>query len=400
MSEALKVPDLPKSLAGKVDVLVIAGEHSGDEQASRMVKRVLREKPDLKVAALGGKHLEEAGAQLLYDMTISSVVGFVEVLKSYSFFKELFGRIIQWIETYQPSIVCLVDYPGLNLRIAKELFNRGISQKAGGPLKVVYYIAPQVWAWKEHRRFQMARWLDSLGVIFPFEIEVFADTHLPVEFLGHPFMEEEFENKLSFDPNGAILLLPGSRSGAVRRIFPALVDGFAKYLEHSPDARAVTLYPSDKIRDLLEELLPEGLPVDLRPSSEGCAARAVLTSSGTMSLTCALAGIPGAIAYRANTGTYWLAKSLVNVPFLGIANLLLRNPMYPEYIQQDSSAEALAEELETCQSDRRIERAHKDSMKLKELLKSSQSTSPETWLLQFLKPDFHAIANHAQLAQE
>ena len=385
MNELQAVPKFPKPPDQTVDILIIAGEHSGDEQASRMVRRLLKKEPGLQISAFGGKNLADAGAQLLYDMTESSVVGFVEVLKSYGFFKELFRHIIDWIVTYQPKVVCLVDYPGLNLRIAKELYFRGISQKGGGEMKVVYYIAPQVWAWKEHRRFQMARWLDALGVIFPFEKEVFADTSLPVDFVGHPFLEPEFENQLQYDRNGDILLLPGSRKGAVQRIFPALLEGFAKYRETHPDAKAVTLYPSQELKEILETLVPEGLPVELRPSVQGCSAKAVLTSSGTMSLSCALACIPGAIAYRANTGTYWMAKALVNVPFLGIANLLLRKPMYPEYLQDASSGEALAGELLSSQTPRRIERAQEDAQRLRELLSSSSKTSPESWLAQFLQ---------------
>ena len=377
--------EFPKPLGETVDILVIAGEHSGDEQASRMVRRLFQIEPGLQISAFGGKNLSDAGAQVLFDMTESSVVGFVEVLKSYAFFKELFHRIIDWIHTYQPKVVCLVDYPGLNLRIAKELYFRGISQKGGGEMKVVYYIAPQVWAWKEHRRFQMARWLDALGVIFPFEMDVFADSSLPVEFVGHPFLEPEFKNQLQFDPNGEILLLPGSRKGAVQRIFPALLEGFARYRETHPDAKAVTLYPSKELKGILESLTPEGLPVEFRSVEQGCSARAVLTSSGTMSLTCALAGIPGAIAYRANTGTYWMAKALVNIPFIGIANLLLRKPMYPEYIQDASSGDALAGELENCHTSRRIERAQEDAQRLRDLLTSSRKTSPETWLSQFLQ---------------
>lgn len=385
MNELQAISEFPKPLRETVDILVLAGEHSGDEQASRMVRRLLQNKPGLQISAFGGKNLANAGAQLLYDMTESSVVGFVEVLKSYSFFKELFRHIIDWIQTYQPKVVCLVDYPGLNLRIARELYFRGISQKGGGEMKVVYYIAPQVWAWKEHRRFQMARWLDSLGVIFPFEKEVFADTSLPVEFVGHPFLEREFENQLQFDPSGEILLLPGSRKSAVQRIFPVLLEGFAKYREAHPEAKAVTLYPSVELKEILGNLVPEDFPVELRPAEQGCSAKAVLTSSGTMSLTCALAGIPGAIAYRANTGTYWMAKALVNVPFLGIANLLLRKPMYPEYIQDASSGDALAEELENSQTTRRIDRAKEDSQKLKELLTTTSQTSPDRWLEQFLQ---------------
>ena len=385
MDNDLDLSEFPAPRAGHTDILVIAGEHSGDEQAGRMIQGLLASKPDLQVVALGGKQMEAAGAQLLYDMTGSAVVGFVEVLKSWSFFKKLFRQILSWIEKYRPEVVCLVDYPGLNLRIAKELYFRGISIRGGGEMKVVYYIAPQVWAWKGHRRFEMARWLDSLAVIFPFEVEVFADTSLPVEFVGHPFLGESYTNVLHYDPDGPILLLPGSRKGAVGRIFPVLLEGFACYRKDHPDARAVTLYPSEGILGFLQEMMPQGVPVDFVPAAEGAKASALLTSSGTMSLACALAGIPGAIAYRANQGTYWLAKALMQVPFLGIANLLLRNPMYPEYIQHAATPEALAAELEISRSGRRIERSREDAAKLREILGSPPDQSPGTWLGGFVR---------------
>ena len=380
MDKDLDLSEFPAPRSGHADILVIAGEHSGDEQAGRMIRGLLASKPDVRVAALGGKEMEAAGAQLLYDMTGSAVVGFVEVLKSWSFFKKLFKQILAWIEEYRPEVVCLVDYPGLNLRIAKELYYRGISCRGGGDMKVVYYIAPQVWAWKAHRRFEMARWLDSLAVIFPFEVEVFADTSLPVEFVGHPFLGEGYQNVLHYDPDGPVLLLPGSRKGAVGRIFPVLLEGFACYRKDHPDAQAVTLYPSEGILGFLKEMVPPGLPVDFVPSAEGSRASALLTSSGTMSLACALAGIPGAIAYRANPGTYWMAKALMQVPFLGIANLLLRKPMYPEYIQYAATPESLAMELELSKAGRRIQRAGEDSAKLLEILGAPSDRSPGAWL--------------------
>jgi lipid-A-disaccharide synthase len=385
MDKDLELSEFPPPKGGKADVLVIAGEHSGDEQAGRMIRGLLASDPGLRVAAFGGKGMEAAGAQLMYDMTHSSVVGFVEVLKSWSFFKRLFRLILAWIEEYRPGVVCLVDYPGLNLRIAKELYFRGISTKGGGQMKVVYYIAPQVWAWKGHRRYEMARWLDSLAVIFPFEAEVFADTGLPVEFVGHPFLEEGFSNVLRYDPEGPVLLLPGSRKGAVGRIYPAILEGFSKYLEAHPGTRAATLYPNEAMLGILKGLVPGGLPVDFFPAAEGIAARALLTSSGTMSLTCALAGIPGAIAYRANQGTYWMARALVQIPFIGIANLLLGKPMYPEYIQHAATPQALAGELELCQTARRIDRAREDSARLREILGSPSERSPAAWLAGFAR---------------
>jgi lipid-A-disaccharide synthase len=384
MTKNKQVASLLKGLSApgkeRVDLLVIAGEHSGDEHAGRMVQGLLREQPGLKVAALGGQHLEAAGAQLLHDLTASSVVGVFEVLKSFSFFRELFAKILEWIRQYQPRAICLVDYPGLNLRIARKLFQEGISCKGGGELRVFYYISPQVWAWKARRRFDMGRWLDGLGVIFPFEEEVFGDTNLDVQFVGHPFMTDGYKNPLRHDPNGPILLLPGSRKTAVSRIFPVLLAAFSLFRRRFPDARAVTLFPSEEIREFLQGMIPVGLPVDMVASSEGCSSRAVLTSSGTMSLTCALAGIPGTIAYRANPMTYLIGKALVEVPFLGIANLLLQKPMYPEFIQGEATATSLAEALFTCVDEKRGLRTMEDTNRLRHLLSQPSDLSASLWL--------------------
>ena len=167
MAEQLPAPAaFPAPINGQPDLLIIAGEHSGDEHAALLVADLRAKNPDLKVACLGGVELQAAGAQLLYDLTAVSIVGFVEVVKHFGFFRSLFNLTLDWIERYQPKHVCFVDYPGFNLRLADRLAKRGLSQKGGGDIGVSYYIGPQVWAWKAKRRFTMERVLDRLGVIF------------------------------------------------------------------------------------------------------------------------------------------------------------------------------------------------------------------------------------------
>lgn len=366
--------------AGAVDLLVIAGEHSGDQHAATMVREALLHRPDLRVAALGGVELDHAGAQVLHDLTASSVVGLVEVLKNYSFFKALFDETVRWIETHRPSVVCLVDYPGFNLRLAKVLRERGLSSRAGGPVKVVYYISPQIWAWKSGRRFPMAETLDALAVIFPFEVGCYADTSLPVTFVGHPFVAPGHEGPVRFDPAGPILLLPGSRRQAVARIFPVLLAGHAA----NGGRDAIALYPSDAIADVLRSAQPPS-SVRLVPTGEPVAASAVLTSSGTMSMHCALAGIPGAIAYRANPLTYLLGRMLLKVEYLGIANLLLREPMYPEYIQGAATPRALAAELADCLGNpARLDRTKAQAERLSAILRQPTGGNAATWLVSHL----------------
>jgi lipid-A-disaccharide synthase len=372
---------LPPPAGGRVDVLIVAGEHSGDEHAARMVREARAKNPSLVVAALGGPALAAAGAQLLHDMTATSVVGLVEVLRNYPFFRALFVETLRWIEENKPRAVCFVDYPGLNLRLAAALRERGLSAKGGGKIRTLYYISPQIWAWKAGRRFAMARDLDAMAVIFPFEPKCYADTPLPVEFVGHPFVAADYAAPVRYDPNGSILLLPGSRVQAVRRIFPVLLAGYERFArECGREAWATVLFPSDEILAVLQAAQP---PPNVRLQRTGApvAAAAVLTSSGTMSMHCALAGIPGAVAYRANPLTYVLGRMLVQIEQLGIANLLLGEPMYPEFLQGAATPAALAAQLRDClENPARREKTAAHAARLRTLLAQPAGGTAADWL--------------------
>jgi lipid-A-disaccharide synthase len=370
---------LPPPRDGGVDLLIIAGEHSGDQHAATMLRGALARRPGLRVAALGGPELAGAGAQLLHDLTASSVVGLVEVLKNYSFFRALFHETLRWIGEHRPAAVCFIDYPGFNLRLAAELHARGLSVKGGGKIKALFYISPQIWAWKARRRFTMAQHLDALAVIFPFEVKCYADTALPVEFVGHPFTAGDYMAPVRYDAAGPVLLLPGSRRQAVARIFPKMLEGFRTFGKRE----AVVIFPSEEIAAVLRATNPP-TNVHLQAAGAPVAASAVLTSSGTMSMHCALAGIPGAIVYRANPLTYLLGRALVSVPFLGIANLLLGEPMYPEFIQGAATAKALSRELTACVGDAiRRDKTVEQAVRLRKILKQP-SNGVAVWLLRQL----------------
>ena len=384
-------PDVrfPPPSAGGVDVLIVAGEHSGDEQAARMVSAFLRRAPLASVAAIGGPRLAAAGAHLLHDLTARSVVGFVEVLRNSPYFLRVFRETMRWIRAYRPAVVCFVDNPGLNLRLARALAKEGVSRKGGGAVRVVYYIGPQIWAWKPQRRFAMARMLDALAVIFPFEVKSYADTGLPVRFVGHPFVAPDYLPSLVHLNTAPVLLLPGSRTAAVGRIAPVLLDGFAAFLQRDPDARAQMVYPSRLVRDQLEAELSRRPAlagrVVLQSNESPAAACAVLTSSGTMSLGCALAAIPGAIAYRINPVTYFFGRHLVNVPYIGIANLLLPQPIYPEFLQGAARPQVLAAELADCRENRsRIDLTRQLSQRLREILARPAQGDAADWLAEQL----------------
>lgn len=374
--------DFPPPKGGGCDLLVIAGEHSGDEQAARMVAGALAEKPGLRVCAFGGEKLASCGAQPLFDMTSFSVVGLVEVLKNYGFFKKLSEAVAGWISEYRPKAVCFVDYPGFNLHIASLLKERGVSRKGGGSVRLIYYISPQIWAWKASRRFKMASLLDSLAVIFPFETECYADTDLDVHFVGHPFLSDFYEPPVKYGADGEILMLSGSREIAVSRIFPVMCGA----MERLAGERAAAVYPTPRIKKILEGELSRrpALSGRVRLVPNGGApitAKAAMMSSGTMSLACSLEGIPGAIVYKANPFTYLVGRAVVKIGYLSIANILLDMPAWREFIQFDASAAPLARYMEDCLRPAARAEFAGYAEKLKSLLHAPPSLSASQWLV-------------------
>jgi lipid-A-disaccharide synthase len=389
-------PTIPASFdrprAGEVDILVVAGEHSGDQHAAKVVADLLQARPDLRVAAFGGPRLRAAGAQLLFDMTTFSAVGIVEILSAYPFYRRLFGRMVAWTTQWKPKVVVLVDYPGLNLRLANELRKAGLSRAGRGTTAVIQYVSPQLWAWKPKRRFTMARDLDGVGTIFPFEPACYADTKLDARFVGHPFAEAGHQPALRYDADGPVLLLPGSRPKPVRKIFPALVEAFALFRRDHPGRRALVLHTGGAVHAELYRLLAEygdeAKGIDLRPVSEGPAAGcAALVSSGTMSLTVALAGIPGAVVYRANPLTWIVGQRLIagRVDHLGIANILLKRQAWPEFLQGACEPTALAARLGVCVDGvGPRDQAVADAAELARLLSAESGATPAEWVASYL----------------
>lgn len=371
----------------QVDLLVIAGEASGDEHAAILVGNLKNKFPNLKVATLGGKNLKESDSDFLFDLVDHAVVGVFEVLKNYGFFKKLFLCTLEWISEFRPKAILLIDYPGFNLRLAEALREKGLSKKGGGEIQVLQYVSPQLWAWKPKRRFKMAKVLDSLAVIFPFEVKCYEDVSLPVSFVGHPFVGGSYRSPVSYDENGPLLLLPGSRVQPVQRILPCFIDASEKLIQSYPNLKIEVPVPNPQIKDCVEQILSK-YPllrdrILVRENLNDLKARVALMSSGTMSFAFALAGIPGVIAYKAHVLTYLLGKVLIKVPFLGMANLLLPDdPPYKEFIQSDAHGESLSLAigqilLNQSESQKAFLQA---SLRLQDALESDQELEAVDWL--------------------
>lgn len=371
-----------------VDLLVIAGESSGDEHASQLIENLKARNPSLKIVGLGGNKLQEVGVELLFNLVDHAVVGIFEVLKNYSFFRELFDLTVEWIRKNKPKIILLVDYPGFNLRLAEALKKAGLSRKGGGEIIVLQYISPQLWAWKPQRRFKMQKVLDSLAVIFPFEVDCYKDVNLPITFVGHPMVDSgKPEQVIQYDPAGPFLLLPGSRSQAIERILPVLLDSFDQLLSVFPNVSALIPASNVKMKETIQGILQSRKnlkeKVRITESTDDLSARFALMSSGTMSLRSALSGIPGLIIYKTHPLTFLLGKLLIKVKYLGMANLLLpENPPYLEFIQGKAKPKLILMEIKNIlgnEIDSR-QRSISSAKQLKNLLRGPQEKGVVEWL--------------------
>jgi lipid-A-disaccharide synthase len=373
-----------------VDLIFVAGEHSGDQHAARVVMEIKKKHPGLRIAAFGGPALRDAGATLLVDITKFAMVGVYDVLLNVFSLSRLLKQVFRWIRENRPRAVCLVDYPGFNLRLARMLFDGKISRKAGGDVGILFYISPQVWAWKAKRRHRMAKFIDGLGTIFPFERDVFADTELDVSFVGHPFADANYALNVFHNPDGPILLLPGSRKTAVKRIFPSLMESFDEITRVDPRRMAVVVYPDETILAILRKILHKKFPnlvsrVTFVEDGNGVEAGAAIMSSGTMSLRCCLAGIPGAIVYRTHPLTYAVGRMLVRLKFLGIANILLNRCVWHEFLQSRLRPRPVAKYILQClDNEKKVSTFAKAAEELREILATDGDVTAADWVLSAL----------------
>ena len=374
-------------ISGGCDLLVVAGEASGDEHAARLVGDLLGQKPGIKISALGGNELKSARAELVFPLAQHAVVGLWEVLKNYRLFKEIFETTIKWIEENQPKCVLLVDYPGFNLRLAKALKQRGISSKGGGKIKILQYISPQLWAWKASRRYEMAETLDALGIIFPFEQECYTDVSLTVSFVGQPFSHPSYPSPVVFEETGDLLHLHGRSSQPVSRILPSFLDAFEILMEQGRELNGILPVSDSSIRHLVENLLAPrtklGGRIKVVDKNSKLQARAALMSSGTMSLSCAWAGVPGVIGYRAHPLTYLIGDSWSRcLIWVWLICCCLRIPPIRISTKPGEWTKAGQEIGKILDDPKSGEHAGKIAKKLHKLLAQPQELSLIDWLVQ------------------
>jgi lipid-A-disaccharide synthase len=320
-------------------IVLCAGELSGDMHAAHVVAALRRRFPDATISGMAGAHCAAAGMDVRFEYRDYAVIGFTGILAGLPKFYRLERRMRALID--HADLFIPVDYPGLNLRLCDHARARDT--------RVLYYIAPQVWAWGAGRVQRMRRSVDRVAVVLPFETRIYRDAGIEAEFVGHPFMtDHELPPPVPASQRDGVALLPGSRTGEVRAMLPVFLAAAAKLQAARPGLR-VTIGRSpvvsasvydDQVRRADADVTLEDGAVDVLAR-----ARAAMVASGTATLEAALLETPLVVGFKTGLINYALARRLVTIPNIGLVNVLLGEQVAPELLQDAATPEALAAEI-------------------------------------------------------
>jgi lipid-A-disaccharide synthase len=329
-------------------LLLSCGEPSGDLYAGELVRELRVRQPGLEVFGLGGDHLAAQGADLLAHVKDLAVVGLLEVVAHLRSLRRVFDRVLSEVERRRPDVAVLVDYPDFNLRLARQLRRRGV--------RVVYYVSPQVWAWRRGRLDSIRKTVDLMLVIFPFEEALYRDAGVPVGFVGHPLVDliqpprdpAKLRASLGLDPaKPVVALLPGSRLKEIGHNLPPLLGAVKLLAAQRPDLQfPLALAPALPATAVAEAVA--SLPVRIvAGQTQGILASCTVAvvASGTATVEAALVGAPMVVVYRLAPLTYLLGRRLVKVPHFAMANLIAGDRVVPEVIQREFTPERVAAEV-------------------------------------------------------
>ncbi len=342
----------------------IAGEASGDLQGALLIRALKKENPSLICRGLGGDLMRSEGMEILQDLTKEAVLGLGDVLAKYFYFRSVFNETARDLERFQPDAVVLIDYPGFNLRLASKIAKR---------FPVIYYVSPQIWAWGKWRIHSIRKMVNHMIVFFGFEAELYKQAGVPVTWVGHPLadlvkpsksrkeLRREFLSPspyplplLGGEEKGEgvklIALLPGSRGTEVKRILPEMLAAGAILRKQIPGTEFIvsesgTLKPSfydEAIRKAGLEFPVQR--VNNRSYDVLRASDFALVSSGTATIETALLAIPFVILYKTAWSTFFLGRRLIQIPYIGLVNVVAGKKVVPEFIQHEINPQAIAQE--------------------------------------------------------
>jgi lipid-A-disaccharide synthase len=344
-------------------VMIVAGETSGELYGALLAEALKKKLPQVRVVGIGGERMQAAGVDLISG--IASAFGLAEAASSLRTLKETFQKASDAFRRYRPSVLVLIDYPDFNLRLAADARVLRIP--------VLYYVSPQVWAWRRGRVKKIARLVDRMAVILPFEEAIYRDTGLDAEFVGHPVLDEirgmktgkhALKAELGLDPGLSLIsLLPGSRPHELERLLPLVLDIVRACKRKFPGHQyCIPFAPNtDLVKHLssIDMLKAEGVSVNKGASLRTLAASDyAVIASGTATLQAALLGVPLIVIYKLFPLTFWLGKRIVRVKWASLVNILSDREVVRELLQKDATVENVLQELDKIMHDS----AYRDQM--------------------------------------
>lgn len=319
-------------------VMMIAGEASGDLHGAGVVRELKRRQPRVEIYGIGGDNMRREGMDLVFHIAGLAFMGFLEVVRNLRTIRKVEEKMEALLESRRPDVVVLIDYPGFNLRFARRAKQRNIP--------VLYYISPQVWAWNMRRVRKMKRYVDRMKVVFPFEVNIYRNEGIDVEFVGHPLVEslrapclkEEFFRKHGFDMSRRLLgLFPGSRMQEIENILPVMLSA-AEELRRKYDLQtALGVAPNLGMEAVAPYLkgYPSVAPLEHATHDLMRWSDAAIVTSGTATLETGWFGTPMAVVYRTSPVTFFIGRLLVDVPYIGLVNIVAGKKVVPEFIQHE-----------------------------------------------------------------
>lgn len=342
-------------------ILISAGEASGDIHAAAVTAALKRIDSTTEVFGMGGDELRAAGGEVLFDIKEHGVMGFVEVIKKLPDLFKLRSDFARVMDERKPDCLVVVDYPGFNMKLAKVAHDKGIP--------VVSYIAPSAWAWNKGRAKNVAKIVDKVACIFPFEYDVYKEAGAPVEFVGHPLLDivhpamerAEAEAWVGKEPDRPlVLLMPGSRLMEIEKMLPILLEGAKLLKKQMPQVQFAMPRAGTIPMELLQsKIKASGLQIKI---TEGhnydlfSVADLALATSGTVTLEAALCGLPSVIVYRTSALNAFIARRVINIPNIGLPNIVAGRQILPELLQEDFTPAKVANTaMELLAPERRVQ---------------------------------------------
>jgi len=324
-------------------VMIVSGESSGELYGALLAKTLKDRNPEITIIGVGGDRMQATGVNLI--STISSSFGITEAIKTYSEIKRTFKKVVSALKSFNPQVIVLIDYPDFNMKVAREAKKLGI--------KVLYYVSPQVWAWRKGRVNVLGKLVDKMAVILPFEEEIYRNANIPCEFVGHPILDEirevlkefrvqsselvnrnfitndikiEVKKELGLIPDRPVMtLMPGSRAHEIKRLLPVMSDVILEMKEHYPDCQFTIPIAPNLSHDALSAMnrLEKNVHFTHHAIKTLIASDIAVIASGTSTLQAALVGVPMVVVYKLSPLTYFTGRLIVKVKHISLVNIIL-----------------------------------------------------------------------------